>query len=220
MNFANISLFIELIVVALLSAVIFFTLRLNKHFQMLQKNRAELARQLSGFAHSTERAEAAIQQVRLSTNESAQQMEELLQRAEMLKQDLGYLVDRGNGLADRLEGGIRQGRDPDADGASSRRSRRSSSTSARATSDEALVSSARRTARRTSKEALQSDEASQTTAAAEANSNTDQSSLRRRRRTGAAEKTTPAQAGTQASSEAKSASQKNSELLKVLQGMR
>ena len=110
MNFTSVGFIIDVIGSVLLAAVIYYTIRLNQHFQMLQKNRAELARQLSGFAHSTERAEAAIQQVQHSTKESAQQMEELLQRAETLKSDLGFLVDRASGLADRLESGVRRER--------------------------------------------------------------------------------------------------------------
>ncbi|NQY81940.1 MAG: hypothetical protein HRT36_02615 [Alphaproteobacteria bacterium] len=133
MNFTSISFIIDVIGSVLLVVVIFYTVRLNQHFQMLQKNRAELARQLSGFARSTERAEAAIQQVRQSTKESAQQVGELLQKGKMLKTDLGYLVDRANSLADRLEGVVRRERDQGSGRAASRSRRGGSHTATAAT---------------------------------------------------------------------------------------
>ena len=199
MNFTSVGFIIDVIGSVLLAAVIYYTIRLNQHFQMLQKNRAELARQLSGFAHSTERAEAAIQQVQHSTKESAQQMGELLQKAEMLKSDLGFLVDRASGLADRLENGVRR--------------ERSQATPER---------SGRRSTRTTSRTAAAPEPAAETMA-----EQTDQALAhppRRRRRSSSAEpeapKGEPEKSPAENKKVRKSEKPTNSELLKVLQGMR
>ena len=110
MDFGSFSILVDATVSILLVAVIFYTIRLNQHFKLLQKNRAELARQLSGFAHSTERAEAAIAQVRQSTAESSEKIESLLQRGETLRADLDFLVNRAGAAADHLENSARQER--------------------------------------------------------------------------------------------------------------
>ena len=197
MNFTSVGFIIDVIGSVLLAAVIYYTIRLNQHFQMLQKNRAELARQLSGFAHSTERAESAIQQVQHSTKESAQQMEELLQRAEMLKSDLGFLVDRASGLADRLESGVRRDRDQASErGAGGTRTRRSTRTTARSGSASEEPASAAST--------LTDDALARPT--------------RRRRRSTAEPEATESKSEKTATRKPEKSS--NSELLKVLQGMR
>lgn len=201
MNFTSVGFIIDVIGSVLLAAVIYYTIRLNQHFQMLQKNRAELARQLSGFAHSTERAEAAIQQVQHSTKESAQQMEELLQRAEMLKSDLGFLVDRASGLADRLESGVRRERNQTSERSSGRSSRRGGRTPS-----ESLPETP---ARSTAEESLARP-------------------TRRRRRSAVEDTENPPESSVQSATEEKPAAKpapksdksSNSELLKVLQGMR
>ena len=200
MNFTSVGFIIDVIGSVLLAAVIYYTIRLNQHFQMLQKNRAELARQLSGFAHSTERAEAAIQQVQQSTKESAQQMEDLLQRAEMLKSDLGFLVDRASGTADRLEQGVRRERDKPSE-ASSTRGRRNTRT-------RQPVAAPAASRNETSPLAASDDALARPT--------------RRRRRSAAEPEVQESQAPTPTPSKAEGKKEKssNSELLKVLQGMR
>lgn len=205
MNFTSVSFIIDVMGMLLLAAVIFYTIRLNQHFQMLQKNRAELARQLSGFAHSTDRAEAAIQQVRQSTRDSAQQMEELLQKGETLKADLGYLIERAGTLADQLEGNVRRDRDQESGARSSRRVR-----SSRIAEDTPEPAPSLRASRKTEPEAEPPMGTPRARASALEQTATGETSTpsRRRRRGGRA---APTDEGDQAS---------NSELLKVLQGMR
>lgn len=202
---------IDVMGMLLLAAVIFYTIRLNQHFQMLQKNRAELARQLSGFAHSTDRAEAAIQQVRQSTRDSAQQMEDLLQKAETLKADLGYLVERSTTLADRLEGGVRRDREQEGTGTRASRRARGGRVATPITEEPVLRGEQppARTSRRAAKASARVEEQPETASASEQERpSTELSTSRRRRRGGRSE----GASGDDSDS--------NSELLKVLQGMR
>ena len=56
-------------------------------------------------------AEAAVAALKAANEEGGRQLETKLGRAQGLRDDLSYMIERGNTLADRLEGAIRARRD-------------------------------------------------------------------------------------------------------------
>lgn len=105
-----VSLLLDLIFIGLLTAVLIYAYRLNRNVAILQKSKEELEKLFRDFANSTERAESAIVNIKTATTENAAEIDRLLTKAETLRGDLGYMVDRGDQIAERLERAITDGR--------------------------------------------------------------------------------------------------------------
>ena len=106
----ELSLVLDILIACLLVAVIIYALRLNKSLSVLQQSKSELEKMLAGFTESTEKAEQAIQRVKDASTQNRESLNKLLTEAENLREDLAYMIERGNSLADKLEGGIAQHR--------------------------------------------------------------------------------------------------------------
>ncbi len=106
----ELSLVLDILIACLLVAVIVYALRLNKNLSVLQQSKSELEKMLAGFTESTEKAEMAIQKVKDASTQNRDSLNKLLGEAEALREDLAYMIERGNSLADKLDGGIAQNR--------------------------------------------------------------------------------------------------------------
>jgi|GEM_PF-1064476 len=113
----ELSLVLDILIACLLVAVIVYALRLNKNLSVLQQSKSELEKMLAGFTESTEKAEQAIQKVKDASTQNRESLNKLLSEAETLREDLAYMIERGNSLADKLEGGIAQNRGGSEQGA-------------------------------------------------------------------------------------------------------
>lgn len=106
----ELSLVLDILIACLLVAVIVYALRLNRNLSVLQQSKSELEEMLAGFTQSTEKAEQAIQRVKEASTQNRESLNKLLSEAETLRDDLAFMIERGNSLADKLEGGIAQHR--------------------------------------------------------------------------------------------------------------
>jgi hypothetical protein len=105
----TISLFLDVIVAALLVATIVYSAMLNRRLSGLRSNKAELEALIHSFGEACARAEAGVKTLRTATDE-ATRLQAYLDRSQALRDDLSFLLDRGSNLADRLEGGVRSAR--------------------------------------------------------------------------------------------------------------
>lgn len=101
------ALIIDVIVAILLVVTIIYAINLNKRLSAMRKDRAKLEKIATEFAQSTARANESITHLK-STNETLQRQ---LDTAQSLRDDLAYLLDRGEKSADRLEDLVRGARD-------------------------------------------------------------------------------------------------------------
>jgi len=101
------ALIIDVIVAILLIVTIIYAVNLNKRLSAMRRDRAKLEKIANEFAQSTARANDSITHLK-STNEALQRQ---LDTAQSLRDDLAYLLDRGEKSADRLEDLVRDARD-------------------------------------------------------------------------------------------------------------
>jgi hypothetical protein len=94
------------VLLALLIAALPFALRLERGLAALRRDRAALADGVQGFEVATREAQSALSGLRGALEVQARQAA----NAEALRDDLRFLVERAEGLADRLEVLVRQGR--------------------------------------------------------------------------------------------------------------
>jgi hypothetical protein len=101
---------LEVALVLLLAATLFHALRLERALGVLKRDRAVLEDLVAGFNESTRAAEAGIEKLRVATDGAGRQIARQIEQAQRLKDDLGFLTERGDRLAERLEGGVRTAR--------------------------------------------------------------------------------------------------------------
>jgi hypothetical protein len=101
------ALMLDILVAVLLAITIGYAWVLNKRLGNLRRDKGELEKMALNFHTATDRAEESI--VRLKVNVDA--LQECMSKAELLRDDLVFLSERGGAAADRLEVSVRAARD-------------------------------------------------------------------------------------------------------------
>lgn len=91
---------------ALLVAVIFYVVRLNRNLNVLKSGKAELDALIAAFSDSTNRAEASVVRLKASAMETATSLQSSVDKAQELRDDLTFMTGRADELATRLEAAI------------------------------------------------------------------------------------------------------------------
>ncbi|MBQ8465808.1 MAG: hypothetical protein IJ545_07360 [Alphaproteobacteria bacterium] len=103
-------LVINLLIIALLIPTIIYAYRLNKNLTILRENQSSLSRLISSLNEATVKAESSIPKLRNVTEQSSQNLQDVVESAKSLKDDLTFINERADNLADRLENVIHDGR--------------------------------------------------------------------------------------------------------------
>jgi hypothetical protein len=98
---------LEIVLVALLAATLFHAVRLERALGVLKRDRALLEELVSDFNASTRQAEAGIDRLRTAADGAGRQLARQIDAAAGLKDDLTFLSERGERLADRLDEQVR-----------------------------------------------------------------------------------------------------------------
>lgn len=98
---------LEIVLVALLAATLFHAVRLERALGVLKRDRAVLEELVSGFNSSMHQAEAGIERLRDAAEGAGRHLAQQIEAAGALKDDLALLSQRGERLADRLDGQVR-----------------------------------------------------------------------------------------------------------------
>jgi chromosome segregation ATPase len=101
---------LEIVLVVLLAATLFHALRLERALGVLKRDRAALEELANGFNSSTRAAEQGIERLRGAADGAGRQLARHIDTAQRLREDLQFLAERGDRLADRLEQLVRSGR--------------------------------------------------------------------------------------------------------------
>jgi len=109
------SLTLEIILALLLVVMIWYSVILNRRLTRFRGNREQMEKLAATFNDATSRASASIGDLRIASDA----LQDQLAKAESLRDDLVFLVDRGTIAADRLEENVRLARDEHAGGGDS-----------------------------------------------------------------------------------------------------
>ena len=101
---------LDLIVISCLGATIAFAVRLNKKLATIYKSREEIQAFLNQFTESMSKADASIKDLRGVGESVFKSAQKEMDDARALKDDLAFLNERGEELAERLDGAIRVAR--------------------------------------------------------------------------------------------------------------
>lgn len=98
---------LDLIVALLLVATIGYAIRLDRRLRTVRRERADLERVATNFEAAIGRAEEGLSAIKAT----AEQVQGGREEAKRLHDDLNFLIERADGLADRLEHAVRSARD-------------------------------------------------------------------------------------------------------------
>ena len=101
---------LEIALAVLLVATLFHAIRLERALGVLKRDRAALEELVAGFNASTRQAEAGIERLRSAADGAGRQVAKQIDIATTLKDDLMFLIDRGERLADRMDKLVRAAR--------------------------------------------------------------------------------------------------------------
>ena len=101
---------LECVLIVLLGLTLMHAVKLERALGGLRRDRTALGEAVAGFDNSARQAEAGLDKLHSVTQETALQLARKLEGAAVLKDDLAFLAERGEHLADRLEQLVRAGR--------------------------------------------------------------------------------------------------------------
>jgi hypothetical protein len=101
---------LELVLVVMLAVTLFHAVRLERALGVLKRDRATLESLVTGFNTSTRQAEQGVERLRAAADGAGRQIARQSEAAMALKDDLAFLTERGEKLADRLDGLVRSAR--------------------------------------------------------------------------------------------------------------
>jgi cell division septum initiation protein DivIVA len=103
-------LVLDLIIAILLAATIAYAAVLNNKLNQLRKNRDDLAKLVAAFNDATARAEAGIPKLKRASEEASSTLIDRVEKAQSLRDDLAFMIERADAMANRLEGSVRSAR--------------------------------------------------------------------------------------------------------------
>src|SRR4051812_47854262 len=101
---------LELVLLGMLAATMFHAVRLERALGVLKRDRATLEALVAGFNASTQQAEQGIERLRAAADGAGRQIARQADAALALKDDLTFLMECGERLADRLDTLVRSAR--------------------------------------------------------------------------------------------------------------
>ena len=107
---ADAQVILDVALLLLLAVTLFHAVRLERALGVLKRDRAVLEGLVAGFNDSTRQAEAGVEHLRAATEGAGRQIARQIEQAQRLRDDLGFLSERGEKLAERLEGSVRAAR--------------------------------------------------------------------------------------------------------------
>lgn len=107
---ANLEFIVNLVIIALLIPMIIYAYSLNKSLNALRQNQKSLAQLVSALNEATFKAENSIPKLKTATEHSSEGLKEVVDSAKELKNDLLFINERADSLADRLENVISSSR--------------------------------------------------------------------------------------------------------------
>lgn len=100
------SLIIDALIAILLVATIAYAAVLNRKLGVLRDAKSEMEALIVSFSESTERAGSGVESLKQEAGRSGKALQSKVEAARGLVDDLGFLIETGTRLADRLDGGV------------------------------------------------------------------------------------------------------------------
>lgn len=99
-------LFLNILIMLLLAVTIGYCWILNRRIKVLQDSKSELAQLLGHFDESTQRASESIIALQTASKKIGENIQFRIDKANYLLDDLAFMIEKGNKLANQMEADI------------------------------------------------------------------------------------------------------------------
>lgn len=100
----GLGLILDIIIIALLGATIFYAIRLSRHLDVFRSNRSDMERLIRELSTQITRAQEGVSALDEAARGSADELRDLVNKGRALSEELAIMNEAGNSLASRLEG--------------------------------------------------------------------------------------------------------------------
>ncbi len=103
-------LLLDITIAILLAAFIGYAITLSRQLKELRRNREDMVKVITTFNEATARAEAGIPRLRKTAEDAGSRLDSHVAKAQGLRDDLAFMIERADTMAARLEEAVRQAR--------------------------------------------------------------------------------------------------------------
>lgn len=125
------SLIFDVLLMGLLGVTIFYAIRLSKQLKVFRDSRKELEKLMAKLATHIEGAEHAINGLKRSAGHTGEDLQRLIHDAQNLSEELQFILDSGDRIADRIDQAVSRSKGTGADAGAELGTRRASRSKAR-----------------------------------------------------------------------------------------
>ncbi len=100
----SLSVLMDVTVISLLIAVIFYANKLNKNLTILRDSKSDMGRQIEAFNDATNRAERALPKLKKIAEDMNLELKTQMEKAQIIRDDLAFMLERADGIMDSLDG--------------------------------------------------------------------------------------------------------------------
>lgn len=97
-----VKLLLDLAVIGLLGAGVYYALRLEKQLKILRVSQTEMAHYMAEFARNIDRAEQGIKALKSTARASGDDLEQLVERSKQLYDELKFVTDHADSLVEKI----------------------------------------------------------------------------------------------------------------------
>ncbi len=101
---AIVTLVLDVLLALLLAVTIGYCWRLNRRIAVLQDSKGDMAQLIRQFDAATEKAAASIGDLQAASVQLQEDMNARIQKANFIADDLAFMIERGNKVAERMSG--------------------------------------------------------------------------------------------------------------------
>ncbi len=98
-----IKLLIDFLMIGMLGATIYFCFKVNRRIRVLQDSREEFAKLIAQFDVTTKKAQESIEDLQRVSSRVTDSLNERLDKANFLADDLAFMIEKGNKVADKVD---------------------------------------------------------------------------------------------------------------------
>lgn len=106
----TLAILLDVILAALLVATITYCRKLSKHLDIIRNSREELEALVADFTQSTEQAELSVVSLKKNTSAMVEKLQMKIEKAEYVANDLDFLSDKSERIADQMTAMISESR--------------------------------------------------------------------------------------------------------------
>lgn len=97
------SLMLDIVILALLAATVYLAFRLNLNLKHFRESRSEMEGLVNRLTANIDKAEQAIHGMQNAARNTGRELDEIISDAKVLSDELKFMNETGNNLANRLE---------------------------------------------------------------------------------------------------------------------